>query len=103
MSGERDDFTLGQRARDSERFLEEGWIAFLAAAIPTDTPPYKLTPMRMAYFNGASHIFGLIAAIMEAGDDATEEDVRDIGRLHAELHEAARLFKVWINRTPREI
>lgn len=73
------------KASDAGRLIEAGWISLRIAAIPADAPQVQLDGMREAFFAGAQHLFSSIMGVLDAGEDPTEDDLRRMSLIQAEL------------------
>jgi hypothetical protein len=71
---------------DSGKLIEAGWIGLRIAAIPPTAPPVQLDEMRMAFFAGAQHLFGSIMKALDPDDEVTEDDMRRLDLINAELN-----------------
>jgi hypothetical protein len=71
---------------DSGKLIEAGWIGLRIAAIPKDAPTVQLNEMRMAFFAGAQHLFGSIMKALDPDDEVTDDDMRRLDLINAELN-----------------
>jgi hypothetical protein len=82
-----------RRLIDEGKIIEAGWVSMRALMIAKDAPPLQLDEMRMAFFAGAQHLFTSIMSVMEAGEEPTENDLRRMSSIHAELDTFIEDFK----------
>jgi hypothetical protein len=73
---------IWKRSIAQAKLIEAG---FAAMAISKDAPPEQIREMRMALFAGAQHLFGMIANVLDPGDEPTEADLKTMDQIHAEL------------------
>lgn len=76
---------LAKRATDNGLLIEAGWLGLKAVACPRNAPPRQVEDMRTAFFAGAQHLFSSIMTIMDADRDPTENDMRRMSQINAEL------------------
>lgn len=76
---------LHRRFADSGKLIEAGWISLRIAAIPPNAPQVQIDEMRNAFMAGAQHLFASIMQSLDAGDDATDADLRRMDLISAEL------------------
>ena len=75
---------LSRKLADSGRLIEAGWIS-LRAVLPPDTPPMQVQQLRWAFMAGAQHLFSSIMAVMDPGEEPTEDDQRRMELIDREL------------------
>jgi hypothetical protein len=74
-----------QKLADAGLLIEAGWISLSILAIPADAPPTQLAEMRMAFMAGAQHLWGSIMGVLDPGAEPTEQDMRRMDLIAAEL------------------
>lgn len=77
---------------DEGKLMEAGWIGLRLATGLTDAPTAQLREMRMAFFAGAQHVFHTIMTIMDDDREPTEDDLRRVEFIDAELQAFIRDF-----------
>lgn len=78
---------------DNGKLIEAGWVGFQFMAIPESAPDIQITEMRKAFFAGAQHLFASMMGMLEAGEDATDKDLRRMDQINAELTRFLAEFK----------
>lgn len=77
---------------DEGRLMEAGWIGLRLATGLEFAPADQLREMRMAFFAGAQHVFHTIMTIMDEDSEPTEDDLRRMELIDAELQAFIRDF-----------
>jgi hypothetical protein len=54
--------------------------------IPRDAPEVQINEMRLAFMAGAQHLFASITATQDPGDEPTDDDLRRMDLISAELN-----------------
>lgn len=92
-----------QLAKDlTKKFADDGWLieagfaAFRSLVIHEDAPRSQVAEMRMAFMAGAQHLFGSMMATMDPGAEPTEDDLRRMDLIHAELEAFTQEMKLHI-------
>lgn len=75
---------------DKGMLVEGGWLALKAMWLPAGASPEQERDLRWAFMAGAQHLFASITAIMDAGGEVTEADLRRMDLIADEL-EAFRI------------
>ena len=78
---------------DDSRIIQGGWLGFAQIAVPVDASAAQVSDMRMSFYGGAQHLFSSIMNVMEKGDEATENDMRRIANIAAELAAFEKAFR----------
>jgi hypothetical protein len=78
---------------DQGRLIEAGFIGLRYTVIAPDAPPDQIAEMRIAFFAGAQHLFASIMGILEPGAEPTENDLRRMTLISAELDHFITTFK----------
>src|SRR5262245_18879548 len=91
--------TITKRLGDEGKLIEAGWEALRLIAIPEDAPAVQIHEMRMAYMAGAQHLFSCLMAIQDPGEEPTEDDIRRMDLIDAELQNFRKELELWAART----
>ena len=83
---------LEKRLIDGGKLIEAGWISLRIAAISPKAGPDQLDEMRMAFFAGAQHLFGSIMQALDEDAEPTDDDLRRMDQINAELQIFIREF-----------
>lgn len=83
---------LERELTDKGKLIEAGWVGLRLAAIPEDAGKQQLESMREAFFAGAQHVFSSILSILDDDREPTEQDLRRMGMIQAELDGFIRDF-----------
>lgn len=83
---------------DNGRLVEAGWISFKLMVVPTNASQVQLDEMRNSFFAGAQHLFGSITTMLEAGEEATETDLRRMSQINTELDEFLQRLKLRVEQ-----
>src|SRR5512142_1070958 len=67
------------------KLIETGFMSFQKFCIPPDAPHQQIVMMRMAFFAGAQHLFGSIMSVLDPEIEPTEEDLKVMDSINAEL------------------
>jgi hypothetical protein len=78
---------------DRGRLIEAGWQTLRIMAISADASDLQLEEMRNAFFAGAHHLLGAVMTFLDDGEEPTDEDVRRMGMIHAELEQFIKIFE----------
>lgn len=76
---------LTKRLIDDGKLIEAGFASLRIQAIPKDAPDVQITEMRLAFFAGAQHLWGTVMNVLEDGAEATDNDLRRMDLIDAEL------------------
>ena len=90
---------LTRRLVDAGKIIEAGWMALRSNDVLAGqwTGP-MLEAARISYMAGAQHLFASIMAMMEAGVEPTENDLRRMDLIAAELNEFTKELKLRATR-----
>lgn len=80
------------------KLIEAGWASVRETYC--DAGPAQLEELRGAFFAGAAHLFSSILNAEDPGDDATDDDVRRMKLIHAELKAYALRLRA-LRRPPK--
>lgn len=78
---------------DKGKLIEAGWVVLRARCVPRDAPQHVLDMFRFCYMAGAQHLFAMMLAMLEEGDDATDADSSRMNKIGDELSEWAAKVK----------
>lgn len=70
---------------DKGLLIEAGWVSCRMASYPNGAAKEHLAEMRCMFFAGAQHLLTCIVNIVEPGDEPTENDLRRMDLIQAEL------------------
>ena len=70
---------------DKGKLIEAGWVGLRIATDLIDAPPVQLDEMRNAFFAGAQHVFHSIMTILEPGEEPTDNDLKRMDLINADL------------------
>jgi len=87
---------VAKRLADQGQIIEGGWQAYTLLAGLDKTSQTQQDEMRKAYWHGAQHLFGCIMSLLEAGQEATENDLRRMTLIHEELER-------WVAKQQQEL
>ena len=76
---------LTKDATDKGLLMEIGWIAMLRFIVPREASETQVAETRKAFFMGADHLFASIMNVMDSDREVTEEDLRRMDMIEAEL------------------
>lgn len=79
---------------DQGKIIEAGFASLKAMSIDPAASEVQLREMRMSFFAGAAHLFGSIMGSLDDGDEATDDDMRRMGLIEAELKAFLEEFKL---------
>ncbi len=85
---------LHRELLDTGKLIEAGWVSLRMVAVPLDAPKVQLDEMRTAFFAGAQHLFSSIMWSLEGGGDPTENDMRRMDLIDAELKKFITEFEL---------
>lgn len=74
----------------AEQRMAKAWAGYRAAVVPSGAGPEQLQGTELAFYGGASALFGIIMAALEPGADPTEGDLRVMDELYQELRQHAQ-------------
>jgi hypothetical protein len=72
--------------------LAAAWDGYVALCIPPDTAAEDIAALRVAFFAGASVLFYGLITMQDPGDDPTDDDLRRMDILYAEVKRFAENF-----------
>lgn len=78
---------------DKGLLIEAGWTSLRMMSMPQNAPQVQIDEMRNAFFAGAHHVFFSMMAVLDEGDDVTEQDLNRVSQIHAELDRFLAEFK----------
>lgn len=85
---------LSKQFADQGKIIEAGWVGLRALSVPDSAPDIQVREMRGAFFAGAQHLFASIMTILDPeGEEPTENDMRRMSLIHAELQAYLAEFK----------
>jgi hypothetical protein len=76
---------VAKKLADEGKLIEGGFAAMKIMSIPADASDAQVRDMRVAFFAGAQHLFGSLMGIMEAGNEATDNDLSRMDQISNEL------------------
>ena len=84
---------LSKRLADEGKLIEAGWISYRAVVLHPQAPAVQIEECRIAFFAGAQHLFGSIMTTLEPGSEPTENDLKRMDLINAELDRFIAEFK----------
>ena len=84
---------VAKRLVDQGKLIEAGWIGFRQMAVPAYASEPQIDDTRSAFFAGAQHLFGAVMGFLEEGEEPTDNDLRRMDQINAELAEFLVDFK----------
>ncbi len=78
--------------------IETSWNSYREQCIPSTSPHVQVVESRRAFYAGAHTLFSEILASLSSGEDATEDDLKMLDDLKAELDE----FQQVLSRAAQE-
>ena len=84
---------LSKRLADEGKLIEAGWISYRAVVLHPQAPAVQIEECRIAFFAGAQHLFGSIMTTLEPGSEPTENDLKRMDLMNAELDRFIAEFK----------
>lgn len=81
---------LTRRLIDQGKIIAAGFASLRFQAIPADAPEIQIREMEKAFFAGAQHLWGSIVSVLQEDEEPTEDDLRRMGLINAELEEFGR-------------
>lgn len=72
---------------DAGLIIEAGFEGFRRAALPDDMSSAQLAAMRQTFFAGAQHLFASILTLLDPGEEPTDDDLRRMDAIQAELQQ----------------
>jgi hypothetical protein len=79
---------------DKELLIEKSWLSYRSAVIPQAVGVTQVTECRRAFYSGAAALYATIMTILDPGQEATENDLRTMGLIDAELRRFGDQVKV---------
>jgi hypothetical protein len=77
---------LHQTLMDKGFYIEAGWVSLRQACFPNnDASAVQLEEMRNAFFAGAQHTFHGIMTALDPGEEPSENDLKRMSLIDAEL------------------
>jgi hypothetical protein len=71
-------------------YIDKGWQGY-KALLPKDASDVQIRETRQAFFGGAAVLFeALMTAILDPGEEPTEEDMKKMSDIQRELSEFGR-------------
>jgi hypothetical protein len=61
------------------------WATYAERVIPAGAPSVQMQESKRAFYAGAAAMLDAITRGLSEGDDATDDDLAHVGRLHSEL------------------
>jgi hypothetical protein len=89
---------ISQELADKGLVIESGWQMYRLIALSQNTPTGELDRLKEAFFAGAQHLFGSIYSMMEPGTEETENDLRRMDGINAELERFSNTMKLKYGR-----
>lgn len=71
---------------DRKLLIKAGWLVYHRELIPT-AGAVQVAETEQAFYAGAQHLLGAIMGSLDEGDDATDDDLRRMANIQAELDE----------------
>lgn len=74
------------------QLIEAGWQGLKVGWLHPDAPEEQIAELRAAFFAGAQHLFASIMGILDAGEEPTANDMRNLDLIRSELDAFAAEF-----------
>lgn len=81
---------------DQGLIIKAGWVSYKHLVIPATASATQIEETRRGFYAGAQHLFGSIMQVLEEGAEPTENDLKRLDHIHAELDEFAQSFRVGV-------
>lgn len=81
---------------DQGRIIEAGWVSYLRLVMPAGASAVQIEETRRGFYAGAQHLFGSIMQTLEEGSEPTENDLKRMDHIHAELDTFAQSFRIGV-------
>jgi hypothetical protein len=75
------------------RIIETLWLSYREQVISPDSPPIQFTECRRAFYAGAKALMVAMSAVLEPGQDVTDDDVQTMESIDQELYRFAEMVK----------
>jgi hypothetical protein len=85
---------IAKEMMDQGLLIEAGWSMLRSMTIPSDAPPQQIFEMRRAFFAGAQHLFGSLVGGLDPQKEPTDDDLRRMNMIDAELTKFAHELKL---------
>lgn len=69
------------------KYIEEGWKSYRSTVVPSNASDIQLKETRQAFFAGVAILFEVLMMDLDPGKEPTDEDMRRMDDLHAEIDE----------------
>lgn len=76
----------------SAKHIESLWQTY-KVVLPKDAGATQIIETRRAFYAGAGGLFEYVCNMMEPGTEATDNDLKKMDEIHAEIHEFVDLVK----------
>jgi hypothetical protein len=80
------------------KLIEAGFVGYRKFVMSPDAPQIQIDECRFAFFAGAQHLFASINSIMGSNQEPTENDMRRMDQMHAELQKFAKELELRVNK-----
>ena len=84
-----------KRATDQGKLMEAGFLALRVQVLAPDASERAVTTARMIYMAGAQHLFASLMAAMDPDRDPTQQDMRRMSMIGAELRSWEPELAAW--------
>lgn len=88
---------------DQGRLIEGGWLSMSHMAYPDGMVPMQEQQLRQAFFCGAQHLYGTMMSIMDEDKEPTDQDMKRMALIDAELESFLHEFMHRHNITDPDI
>jgi hypothetical protein len=78
---------------DRGLLMEAGWVSYERLVLSPEAPQIQRDECRIAFFSGAMHLFSSVMSFLDPGHDPTENDMKRMSQLNAELERFLVIFK----------
>jgi hypothetical protein len=83
---------------DQGKLIEAGWQTYRLLCL--HTPPHEARDdLREAFLAGAEHVFSSMITMLDPGTEETDDDMRRMDQLHAELEPVRKTLTLKYGRT----
>jgi hypothetical protein len=76
---------VAKKLADEGKLIEAGFVGMRLMIIPAGASEGQVSDMRIAFMSGAHHLFASIMSIMDPESEPTENDMRRMALIDAEL------------------
>jgi hypothetical protein len=88
---------VSKKLVDEGKIIEAGFVGYRKFVLPPDAPQIQIDETRWAFFAGAQHLFSSIMSIMDPDKEPTDNDMRRMDQINAELNKFAAQIKLRVD------